>query len=118
MTSDREWNPYSEHFNQAERAMINHHRYPDPRHIHFNSNGESIDGRSFGAVYIHRDTTTTTMQDSKSVAIDPSLCTFDYTYDLTQRREVSATSSKEHRSIVPPATLARRWGTSVGTVTG
>ena len=32
-TSESEWQPYSDHFAEAERAVINHFRYPDPLHL-------------------------------------------------------------------------------------
>jgi Reverse transcriptase (RNA-dependent DNA polymerase) len=111
-TSEAEWNPYSSDFTEAEQAMVHHSRYHDPRHLHFNADGAPMDGRSFGAVYMHHSTPTV---DNHDVPVDPSLCTFDYTYNLTATRHIHATSSKEHRSGVPPEILARRWGTSVTT---
>ena len=79
--------------------MINRHRYPDPKHLHYNNNGDLLDGRNVYSV---------TTDDTN---IDPSLCTFDYSY----HRFISATSSTEHRSSVPVDVLAKRWGTSVAT---
>ena len=96
-TSDDDWYPYSDEFIEAERAMVNRNRYPDPTHPHYDQNGKLLDGRS-----IHSVTTIDT-------TIDPSLCTFDYSYE----RMIHATSSTEHRSTVPPNVLAKRWGTSL-----
>jgi hypothetical protein len=98
-TSDAEWEPYSEVFGDAERAMVSHTLHPDPCHPHYDHNGDELDGRQINAL------------NSVSVypCLDPSLCTFD----LSLHRSIAATSSKEHRSNVPIDTLARRWGTSI-----
>lgn len=99
-TSDDEWQPYSDHFKDAERAAKNFHRYPDPTHLQFDQQGELLDGRYIKSVK-------TNIDDN----IDPYLCTFDYTYN----RFISATSSTIHRTNVPIEILAKRWGTSLNT---
>jgi Reverse transcriptase (RNA-dependent DNA polymerase) len=99
-TSDAEWQPYSDHFKDAERAAKNFHRYPDPTHLHYDQHGELLDGRYIKMVK-------TNIDDN----VDPYLCTFDYTYN----RFISATSSTVHRTNVPIEILARRWGTSLNT---
>lgn len=98
-TSDAEWQPYSEHFSEAERAANNYYRYPDPQHLHYDQTGTHLDGRYVKSMK--------TINDN----VDPYLCTFDYTYN----RFMSATSSTVHRTNIPVETLAKRWGTSKNT---
>jgi hypothetical protein len=98
-TSDAEWKPYDNCFKEAEQAMINHHRYPDSCHPHFDRDGNELDGRQFKAL-----TTIKSLLEH-----DPSFCTLDFTL----HHSIGATSSREHRSNVPPDVLARRWGTSI-----
>jgi hypothetical protein len=99
-TSDAEWQPYSDHFKQAERAAKNYHRYPDPTHLHFDHNGDQLDGRYIRSV-----------QTSLDPNIDPYLNTFERSYN----RFLYATSSTVHRTNVPIEVLARRWGTTLNT---
>ena len=103
-TSEAEWQPYSDHFAEAERAVINHFRYPDPLHLHFDQHGDEYDGR------LIKSLTTLTISDTEAL-IDPSFNTFDNAL----QRYVGATSSTEHRSNIPIETLAKRWGTSIHT---
>jgi Reverse transcriptase (RNA-dependent DNA polymerase) len=110
-TSEREWNPYSDHFADSERAMIRHHDHFDPRYLHFDRNGNQLDGRTFGAVYTSHFSPTNT----SSHYSDPAIDTFDVVYNMTNSRMIHATSSTEHRCNVPNETLARRWGTSLQT---
>lgn len=113
-TSDSEWDPYSSHFKEAENAMINHNQYPDPLHLHFNHQGEPLDGRFFGAVYVKGISTSSQVM---TIEIDPSIATFDFTFGLTETKHIHATRSKEHRSSVPMDTLAKRWGIGINTAT-
>jgi hypothetical protein len=87
-TLDVEWEPYSEHFKESEIGMVNHHSDPNPCHLHFDQNGNRLDGciiKSLNTVDVY-------------ASLDPSLSTFDFTY---QNQHIGATSSKEHHSSVP-----------------
>jgi hypothetical protein len=109
-TSDAEWQPLSEHFNEAERAMKSHHRYMDPRHLHYDRHGEELDGRNIGAF--------TRLNNNLIENCLPNLCLYDFDEALvTYERQVMATSSNVHRSNIPIEILAKRWGTSVATAT-
>jgi Reverse transcriptase (RNA-dependent DNA polymerase) len=104
-TSEREWEPYSDHFAESERAMISHttnQRYPDPRHLHYNKEGEQLDGR-----YIKSMSTVENIDNKNN---------FLHTFDSLYTRFIRATSSTTHRSSVPHDVLAKRWGTSMSTV--
>ena len=84
--------------------MINHYRYPDPTHLHFNKDGEMLDGRLINSVQ------TIPTIPSEDILL-PELATIDETL----HRIINATSSTEHRSKIPTDILARRWGTSLAT---
>jgi hypothetical protein len=48
--SDAEWETYSEHFADAERAMVSHQNDLDPCHPHFDQKGQLLDGRQINAL--------------------------------------------------------------------
>jgi hypothetical protein len=79
-TSDAEWQPYSDHFSKAEKAAKNYFQYPDPTHLHFNHNGEQLNGRMIKSTILMDD------------LIDPVCFTFNHTFD----RVMAATSSTIH----------------------
>jgi hypothetical protein len=90
--------------------MVQHHRYLDPCNLRFDKDGQSLDGRLFGAVY---GTQISTPNLISYVEVDPSLCTIDYfLYELTEQRQFKSTSSMEHCSSLPTDILAWQWGTS------
>jgi hypothetical protein len=64
--------------------------HPDPCHLHYDRDGNELDGRMLKAV------------DVITPYSDPSLCTFDFSL----HRNIGAASSKEHRSSVPVDVLA------------
>jgi hypothetical protein len=111
-TSDAEWDPYSDNFKESERAMINHHRYPDPRHIFHNKNGEELDGRYIKYI-------TTAHNNDINNDAEPEIVYQGFSDWIAEDfgRWFKATSSKEHRSSVPVDVLAKRWGTSVAIAT-
>jgi hypothetical protein len=54
-TSDAEWQPYSDHFSKAEKAAKKYFQYPDPTHLHFNHNGEQLNGRMIKSTILMDD---------------------------------------------------------------
>jgi hypothetical protein len=68
-TSDREWEPLSDHFNEVERATKLQDRYTDPQHLHFDKQEVELDGRTINSI--------TTGVSSNAIFHDPYLHTFD-----------------------------------------
>ena len=109
-TSDREWEPYSDHFRQSEQATAAYYAEP-----HLGMNRPTYDNQG-NTVQINAVTTTDTRYVS---AISTIQETMDESFDIEPpfgERYAAATSSKERRTNVPHTTLARRWGTSMDTV--
>ena len=104
LTSEREWDPYSDHFRASEQAAINHYKDPNMYITKATTmiDGTKIDGRTISAVHTTYNSTIT----SNIVTPELPLTTYD------EIRHISATSSKIHRSQQDPVQLARQWGTS------
>lgn len=90
LTSDAEWDPYSERFSASERAVSNDNAYYETKH--------SV----YATTHLHTH-----------LEVDPSIAT----YDVALQRYISASTTSAHRSKVPSSVLAKRWGTSVETAT-
>ena len=110
MTSEAEWDPYSDKFQKDEDAAQSF--FDDPfksltRHTY------DTDGL---AVRFGQAVTTRFISAVSTVVAPPHIDGDDMeTFDARLVRSVGATSSKERRTSVDASTLARRWRTSVAT---
>ena len=108
-TSDRDWEPYLDHFQKSEDATTAFYSDPyqglnRPTHEH---QGEPIQINAMNTInntHFVSAVSTIHLDDHESFDIEPP---FHY---------IKATSSKERRTNIPHLTLARRWGTSMDTV--
>lgn len=95
LTSDSEWDPYSDRFSISERGY-----------------STSADDWQHG----HRQLRSSKASTSQTfdVTYDPHILTYDH---VAHHRHIHSISANARRSSVPPSTLAKRWGTSVETAT-
>lgn len=116
LSSDGEWDPYSNHFASSERATMSHltehpryGRFPTrPDSDTYDADGFNIDGRYQGSV-------STLVPPHTPENIDTMICSANKIKATAGDRFIGATSSKTHRSTVDAAELAARWGTSLST---
>jgi hypothetical protein len=115
LSSDGDWDPYSNHFAASERATLSH-LTEHPRHGRrglpdsntYDADGFCIDGRYQGSV-------STLAPPHVPENIDAIIGSMSRLTTTAGDRDIGATSSKTHRSTVDAAELAARWGTSLGT---
>ena len=113
-TSAKEWEPYSDHFQQSEDATTAF--YNDPYHGMYRPTFD----HEGNPVQINAVTTKHTTHNTMRYISATSMIQEHPQHDIEPPDStaiIAATSSKERRTTVPATTLARRWGTSVDTAT-
>ena len=111
-TSDKEWDPTSEKFNQAEATTRSHYGMKALDHQHFDNDGNELDGRKLCRIQVPRSST---VSEHVHDDVDAALLTFDHALDvaLIARRTINDVSTNIHhthqRIKVDDVTLGRRW---------
>ena len=84
-TSDREWNPKSDRFENAERAMREKINMKSLDYKHHDRDGKCLDFRELCEVTSERHTSA---MEGDNVLLDPLLVTFDLVYNIAMTRSV------------------------------
>ena len=108
LTSDGDWDPYSNHFAAAESATMSHLPSDHPRHRNNQRDFNTYDGDGFQLDGRYQGSVTTMSIPHTPENIDAIIGAVQKIKTTAGNRMIGATSSKTHRSSVDAAELAAR----------